>query len=177
MKIVSNVNIYFLLITKFQYTLVHVFPDQKITFGGTVAPTALCELTIIGEVDKETNERRCKVLTEALTDHMGIPADRYVREYYHCEKTTNKHDDVIKWIQFPRNWFFVRAIHRSSMNSPHKGRWRGKLMFFLICARINGWVNNREPGDLRRHRTHYDVTVMNCANALPEPILDYHRSG
>ena len=25
---------------------------------------------------------------------------------------------------------------------------------------INGWVNNGEAGDLRRHRTHYDVTVM-----------------
>ena len=25
---------------------------------------------------------------------------------------------------------------------------------------INGWVNNREAGDLRRHRDHYDVIVM-----------------
>ena len=30
-------------------------------------------------------------------------------------------------------------------------------MFSLICAWINGWVNNGEGGDLRRHRTHYDV--------------------
>ena len=33
-------------------------------------------------------------------------------------------------------------------------------MFTLICARINGWVNNREAGDLRRYRAHYDVIVM-----------------
>ena len=33
-------------------------------------------------------------------------------------------------------------------------------MFTLICAWINGWVNNREAGDLRRHRAHYDSTVM-----------------
>ena len=33
-------------------------------------------------------------------------------------------------------------------------------MFTLICARINGWVNNLEAGDLRRHRAHYDVIVM-----------------
>ena len=33
-------------------------------------------------------------------------------------------------------------------------------MFSLIYAWINGWVNNREAGDLRRHRTHYDITVM-----------------
>ena len=30
----------------------------------------------------------------------------------------------------------------------------------LICARINGWVDNSEAGDLRRHRVHYDVIVM-----------------
>ena len=33
-------------------------------------------------------------------------------------------------------------------------------MFTLICARINSWVNNREAGDLRRHRAHYDVILM-----------------
>ena len=71
-----------------------------------------------------------------------------------------EHDDVIKWKHFPRYWPFVRGIHRSPVNSPHKGQWRGALMFTLICARINGWVNNREAGDLRRYRAHYDVIVM-----------------
>ena len=33
-------------------------------------------------------------------------------------------------------------------------------MFSLICTWINSWVNNREAGDLRRHRAHYDVMVM-----------------
>ena len=46
------------------------------------------------------------------------------------------------------------------VNSPHKGQWRGALMFSLICVRINDWENNREAGDLRRHRGHYDVNVM-----------------
>ena len=46
------------------------------------------------------------------------------------------------------------------VNSPHKGQWRGALMFSLICAWINGWVNNREAGDLRLHHGHYDVNVM-----------------
>ena len=73
---------------------------------------------------------------------------------------TQNHDDVIKWKHFPRYWPFVRWIHRSPVNSPHKGQWRGALMFSSICARINGWVNNPEAGDLRRHRAHYDVTVM-----------------
>ena len=72
----------------------------------------------------------------------------------------NWHDDVIKWKHFPRYWPFVRGIHRSPVNSPHKGQWRGALMFSLICVWINGWVSNREAGDLRRYRAHYDVTVM-----------------
>ena len=33
-------------------------------------------------------------------------------------------------------------------------------MFSLVCAWIHGRVNNREAGDLRRHRAHYDVIVM-----------------
>ena len=70
------------------------------------------------------------------------------------------HDDVIKWKHFPRYWPFVRGIHRSPVNSPHKGQWCGPLMFTLICVWINDWVNNREAGDLRRYRAHYDVTVM-----------------
>ena len=43
---------------------------------------------------------------------------------------------------------------------PHKGQWRGALMFSLICVWINGWVNNRKAGDLRRYRIHHDVIVM-----------------
>ena len=70
------------------------------------------------------------------------------------------HDDVIKWEHFPRYWPFVRGIHRSPVNSQHKGQWHGALMFSLICVWINGWENNREAGDLRRYRTHYDVIVM-----------------
>ena len=68
------------------------------------------------------------------------------------------HDDVIKWKHFPRYWPFVQGIHRWPVNSPHKRPVM--LMFSLICAWINGWVNNRGASDLRRHCAHYDVTVM-----------------
>ena len=64
------------------------------------------------------------------------------------------HDDVIKWKHFPRYWSWLPA------NSPYKGQWRGAWMFSLICTWINGCVNNRAAGDLRRHRAHYDVSVM-----------------
>ena len=74
--------------------------------------------------------------------------------------TTACHDDVIKWKHFPCYWPFVRGIHRSPVNSPHKGQWRGASMFTVICVWINGSVSTREAGDLRRYRNHFDVIVM-----------------
>ena len=77
------------------------------------------------------------------------------------------HDDVMKWKHFPRKWPFVRGIHRSPVNSPHKGQWGGALMFSLICAWINDSVNNREAGDLKRYRAHHcngrhdDIRMVN----------------
>ena len=44
----------------------------------------------------------------------------------------------------------------SSVNSPHKGQWRGALMFSLICA----WIKADEAADLRRNRAHYDAIAM-----------------
>ena len=70
------------------------------------------------------------------------------------------HNDVIKWKHFPRYWPFVWGIHRWPVICTHKGQWRGALMFSMICAWINGSVNNSEAGDLRRRRAHYDVIVM-----------------
>ena len=76
------------------------------------------------------------------------------------KQTSTMHDDVIKWKHFSRYWPFVRGIHRSTVNSPHKGQWCGALMFSLICVWINSWVDSHEIGDLRRHRAHYDVSVL-----------------
>ena len=75
-------------------------------------------------------------------------------------KPGSSHDDVIKWKHFPCYWPFVRGIHWSPVNSLHNGQWRGDSMFSLICAWINGRVNNREAGDLRHNRARYDVIVM-----------------
>ena len=69
------------------------------------------------------------------------------------------------------------------------GQWRGALMFSLVCARINDWVNTREAGDLRRHRCHCDVSVMThlsfddcenvCTSSSPRVgsyyLFSYHR--
>ena len=61
----------------------------------------------------------------------------------------------LKWFPSKRPW-----IWKLCPCCPHKGQRRGALMFSLICAGINGWVNNRKAGDLIRHRVHYDVTVL-----------------
>ena len=71
-----------------------------------------------------------------------------------------KTHDVIKSKHFLRYWPIVWGMHRSPVNSAHKGQWRGVLMFSLICVWINSWVNNHEAGYLRCYRVHYDVIVM-----------------
>ena len=47
---------------------------------------------------------------------------------------------------------------------PHESLWRWNLMFSLICAWTNGWASNRGTGDLRHHRTLYDV--LSCSYSL-----------
>ena len=85
-----------------------------------------------------------------------------ISDVYARNRTSDQcwHDDVIKWEHFPRYWPFMWGIHRSPVNSPHKGQWRRALMFSMIWAWTNVWVNNQDAGDLRRHRAHYDVFVM-----------------
>ena len=50
-------------------------------------------------------------------------------------------------------------------------------MFSLIWAWINGWVNNREAGDLRRYRAHYDVTVMNGYELVISEVVSSYNTG
>ena len=78
---------------------------------------------------------------------------------------------------FPRNRPFVRGIHRSPVNSPHKGQWREALMFSLICTRINDWVNTREAGDLRLDRAQYDINVMQKSKATIRFDRSYMQYG
>ena len=68
------------------------------------------------------------------------------------------HDDVIKWKHFPRYWPFVRGIRRWPVNYPHKGQWRGALMFFFdlrLNKRLSkqswGWWFETPTRSLWRH--------------------------
>ena len=94
---------------------------------------------------------------EDFGDHIGDIANPIVNEVEHMPVT---YDDVIKWKHLPRYWPFVRGIHRWPVDSPHKGQGRGAFDVSLISARTNGWANNRDVGDLRCRRPHYDVIIM-----------------
>ena len=73
---------------------------------------------------------------------------------------------------------FVSGIHQSPMNSPNRGLWHGALMFSLIGSWTNGWVNNRDVGDLKRYRTLYDVIVIwGRVEHRYVSRLDHHCSG
>ena len=91
----------------------------------------------------------------------------------------NIHDDVIKWKHFPRYWPFVRGIHQSPVNSPHKGQWRGALMFSSICAWINVWIKQSwgcwfetTLCPLWRHRNGYDIFAISVS-WLHDCVLDF----
>ena len=58
-------------------------------------------------------------------------------------------------------------------NSPVIGKYttqrqvtRSFDVLFFIFAWINGWVNNREAGDLRRRHARYDVIAMQRLHRL-----------
>ena len=69
------------------------------------------------------------------------------------------HNKLLAWWRHQMETFSA-LLALCAGNSLHKGQWRGALIFSLICAWINAWVNNREAGDLRRYRAHYYVSVM-----------------
>ena len=78
-----------------------------------------------------------------------------------CQYASRPETQCCPWWHHQMETFSaLLAICAGTKAQRHKGQWRGALMFSLIYLWINGWVNNREPGDLRRHRTHYDVTEI-----------------
>ena len=96
-------------------------------------------------------------------------------------------DDVIKWKLFPRYWPFARWIHRSPVNSPHKGQGHGALMFSLIWAWMNkplskqlwGWWFETPSRSLWRHcndvfhqnRPYLHVLVVSTGQPLIRSVI------
>ena len=64
------------------------------------------------------------------------------------------------WCHQMETFSALLALCEGKSPVPLKGQWRGTLKFLWSAPWINGWVNNREAGDMRRHRVHYDAIVM-----------------
>ena len=73
-------------------------------------------------------------------------------------------------------WPFVRRIRRWPVDSPHIGQWRGALMFSFICALTNSWENCLDTCDLRRHRAHYNITVMEACKVMQKGVTELFHS-
>ena len=80
------------------------------------------------------------------------------------------------------------GIPQSPLNSLHKVHCCRALMFSLICAWINGWVNNPEAGELSRSlwhhccvdhekRKHVCLFSQNCACWWPSTIMCWDICG
>ena len=69
------------------------------------------------------------------------------------------HDDVVKWKNFPLCHPFVRRIHWPPLDSPHKGHWRGALMFLWSVPEqtVEKTIESRV---LSRYLARFDVTFL-----------------
>ena len=97
------------------------------------------------------------------------PFVRWIHLWQVAQRANNGDTVPISWCSTFNSWWRLQMETFSALlaicagNSPvtgefpTQGPWRRALMFSLICAKINGWVNNREAGDLRRHRAHFNV--------------------
>ena len=58
----------------------------------------------------------------------------HVNNWHRVRDIPPLHDDVIKRMHFPWYWPLVWGIHQSTVNSPHKGQWRGALLFLWYVS-------------------------------------------
>ena len=104
--------------------------------------------------------------TIAISRGLFFCWQRYFRPVKRCLKNVlmmvsmRYADVIIKWKHYPRNWPFVRGIHRWQVDSSYKGQWRGALMSSVICVLTNVWANNVDAGNMRHYRAQYHVTIM-----------------
>ena len=93
--------------------------------------------------------RVCKLLELLRDTHIWQTRPRWCYNNTHYKLA---HNDVMKWKHFPRYWPFVQEI-------PHtKARDAGLWCFFYL--RLNKHLSKQSRGYLKRHRAHYDVSVM-----------------
>ena len=62
-----------------------------------------------------------------------------------------------------------KQSRRRGFETPPRSLWR-RCNKIVICAWINGWVNNREAGNFGSHRAHYDVTIMSITHLREQGV-------
>ena len=93
-----------------------------------------------------------KTVLETMLDYQHVDCLKVIKGDYrklYLHMMTSSNGNIFR---------VIGPLWGSPVNSPHKGQWCGALM---ICTWTNGWVSNRDAGDLRRYRAHCDVIVMN----------------
>ena len=109
-------------------------------------------------------------------NHKVFPLDHLETKSKHrlCSPWWWWHAEVIKWKHFLRYWPFVRGILRSPVYSPHRGQWRGALMFFFAwtlwcqCNEISyTWQNTRQREIKKTVHTKLPGTRLNVKSVFP----------
>ena len=154
--------------------LIHSKRPQKLAFSPRISVTAHC-FSVLSQVIVWLVEGVAYFLEIFLIGERR-------REFQRWKLHWTRHPNIL---ELTRMWGKISGIHlcfQSTMTSngnifrvtgPLWGESTGHrripgtkcqwaLMFSLMSAWTNGWANNRDPGDLRRHSTHYDVIVMHC---------------
>ena len=124
----------------------------------------------------------------------GVTTPQWVMEEIYCIIEGSQysmiclisHDDVIKWKHFPRYWPFVRGIHRSSVNSPHKRpvTWTFDVFFDLrlnerLSKQPRGWWFETPSRPSWRHynvdTAHRLLLAMTKDNYIAHPLTGNDR--
>ena len=168
----SNIGLFFLVTTHDDVIKWKHFPRYWPFVGGIHRPPvdshhkgqwrgALMFSLICAWTNSWTNNRDAVDLRRHRADYDVIIMHQGYSSYWRQSSWWRHQMDTFSALQA-----LCAGIHRSAVNSPHKGQWREALMLSFICAWINGWVNYRHAGDLRHHRSHDDVSAMLDAHIL-----------
>ena len=119
----------------------------------TTMASLITSLAVVYSIVYSRTDQRKHQSSASLALVRGIHRDRWISRTKGQQRGKCFH-------LMTSSWEAGALVLEWQANSPHKGQWREALMFSLICARINDWVNNGEAGDLIRNCVHYDVTKM-----------------
>ena len=127
-----------------------------------------CHLSVVSYKPPQGSPRLFIYVYSCSEGNSMTNKDSITKRYKH---TVQNNEDMMTSSNgnfFLRYRPFVRGIHRWI---PLTKASDAELWCFLWSAPwINGWVNNREAGDLRRHRAHYDVTLMSYRSHIEQIV-------